>query len=146
MEPMLRRFTCLISLMCLLASCGELERAISVHDAWVRQIQPSQSVTAGYMKIHNKGEVEDRLLSVASPAFDAVELHEMAVDKNSVMRMRKSGPLSIRQGQTLALKRGGFHLMLIGPRYPIASGNDIPLILEFEVAGEIAVPARVRAD
>ena len=145
MEPMLRRFTSQISLLCLVA-CGSSELAISVEDAWVRKIQPSQSVTAGYMKIDNKGAAEDRLLSVTSPAFDAVELHVMAIDKDSVMRMRKSGPLAIQPGQTLTLKRGGFHLMLIGPRYAIAAGNDIPLLLTFEVAGEIAIPARVRAD
>jgi copper(I)-binding protein len=144
---MLRRFTCLISLAgMLIVSCGSSEQVISVEDAWVRQIQPSQSVTAGYMKIDNKGAAEDRLLSVTSPAFDAVELHEMAIDRDSVMRMRKSGPLTISPGQSLTLKRGGFHLMLIGPRYAIAAGNDIPLMLTFEVAGEIAIPARVRAD
>ena len=144
---MLRRFTCLISLAgMLIVSCGSSEQVISGDDAWVRQIQPSQSVTAGYMKIDNKGAAEDRLLSVTSPAFDAVELHEMAIDRDSVMRMRKSGPLTISPGQSLTLKRGGFHLMLIGPRYAIAAGNDIPLMLTFEVAGEIAIPARVRAD
>jgi copper(I)-binding protein len=130
----------------LVVSCGSPERVISVEDAWVRQIQPTQSVTAGYMKIDNKGRVEDRLLSVTSPAFDAVELHEMAIDKAGVMRMRKFGPLTISPRQSLTLKRGGFHLMLIGPRYAIAAGNDIPLILTFEVAGEIAIPARVRID
>ena len=98
------------------------------------------------MTIRNTGVVEDRLLSVTSPAFDAVELHEMGIDDNGVMRMRKSGPLSIEPGKTLTLKRGGFHLMLIGPRYAIAAGNDIPLMMKFERSGELAIPARVRED
>ncbi len=142
---LLRRFTSLISLLLLLGSCGS-EQTISVEDAWVRKIQPSQAVTAGYMTIHNSGKAGDTLRSVTSPAFDAVELHEMAIDENSIMRMRKTGPLAIGPGQSVTLKRGGFHLMLIGPRYAIAAGNDIPLMLNFERSGELVIPARVRED
>ena len=128
-----------------LISCGS-EHTMSTDDAWVRMIQPAQFVTAGYMVITNTGAAEDRLMSVSSPAFKSVEMHEMAIDENSVMRMRKSGPLLIGSGESLTMKRGGIHLMLIGPRYTIATGNDIPLTLMFEQSGELTIAARVREE
>jgi copper(I)-binding protein len=138
------RFTSLISL-CLIAlfACDD-DHPVSIRDAWVRKILPTQSVTAGYLKLTNIGQADDKLLSVSSPAFEAVEMHEMAIDDKSVMRMRKSGPLSIAGGDSLEMKAGGYHLMLIGPQYVIAAGNDIPLTLTFERCGEVTVAARVR--
>ena len=138
---MSRRFTSLTSLIWL-TSCG-FEHPVSIDDAWVRMIRPSQFVTVGYLVITNTGAVEDRLMSVSSPAFESVEMHEMAIDENSVMRMRKSGPLVIGSGETLTMKRGGIHLMLIGPQYAIVAGNDIPLTLMFEDSGALTVAARI---
>ena len=125
-----------------LPSCG------SDHQSWskrrVRQINPSQSVTAACMEITNTGAVEDRLLDITSPACEAVELHEMVMD-DAVMRMRWSGPIIVPAGGSLALEPGGYHAMLIRPKYTASSGNEIPLTLRFEVAGEITISARVTA-
>ena len=138
------RFTRWISLIgLLLASCAS-DHPMKVENTWVRKVLPSQSVTAGYFTVTNTGSADDRLLSVSAAGFKTVELHEMAIDDRSVMRMRRTGPLVIAAGETLTLKRGGYHLMLIEPQYAIAVGNDIPLTLTFERAGELAIPARVR--
>jgi len=139
-----RTFCFKVFLLCVvLISCGA-EHPILIEDAWVRKIMPSQSVTAGYLTLSNAGPIDDKLLSVSSPAFEAVEMHEMAIDEKSVMRMRKSGPLLISAHGTLELRSGGYHLMLIGPHYEITAGNDIPLTLTFEHAGDVTVAARVR--
>ena len=126
-----------------LPSCGS-DHPIVVEEAWVRQINPSQSVTAAYMEITNTGAVEDRLLDITSPACEAVELHEMVMD-DAVMRMRRSGSIIVPAGGSVALEPGGYHAMLIRPKYTASSGNEIPLTLRFEVAGEITISARVTA-
>ncbi|MEE2752775.1 MAG: copper chaperone PCu(A)C [Candidatus Latescibacterota bacterium] len=137
------RFTILINL-CLVAMLAcDGPHPIVIKEAWIRKILPSQSVTAGYLMLTNTGEIDDRLLSVSSPGFETVEMHEMAIDDKSVMRMRKSGPVTIATGASLKMKAGSYHLMLIGPQYVIAAGNDIPLTLNFERAGELTVAARV---
>ena len=115
-----------------------------IEDAWVRKILPTQAVTAGYLKMTNTGTSIDRLLEVSTPAFETVELHDMSIDESGVMRMRKTGPVSVEAGETVTLKRGGYHLMLIEPRFAIAAGNDIPLTLRFEFSGNVTVAARVR--
>ena len=143
---MSRRFTSLSNLVWLALIACSSEHPVSVEDAWVRMIQPSQSVTAGYLVMTNKGREGDRLMSVSTPALKSVEMHEMEVDENDVMRMRKSGPLAIGAGETVVLKSGGFHLMLIGPNYVIAAGNDIPLTLMFERSGALTITAHVREE
>ena len=142
---MLGRFAKRISWVCLivLPGCGS-DRAIVVEDAWVRQINPSQSVTVAYMEITNTGALEDRLLDMTSPAFEAVELHETVMD-DAVMRMRRSGPIVEAAGASVALEPGGYHAMLIRPKYTVPSGTDILLTLRFDVVGEITVSARVTA-
>ena len=139
---MLRLYASLIS--CLLALGCSSEHSIQVEGAWVGKILPTQSVTAGYMRITNTGHIDDRLVSVSTVAFEPVEMHEMALDDKGVMRMRKSGPIDLKKDEPVELKRGGYHLMLIGPQYAIAAGNDIPLALTFESARELIVAARVR--
>lgn len=126
-----------------LSGCAN-EHPVQVEDAWVREILPTQAVTAGYFRMTNTGANDDRLMSVTSPAFETVELHDMSVDEKGVMRMRKTGPIELAPGATVTLKRGGYHLMLIEPRYRIAAGNDIPLTLTFEKSGDLTVAARVR--
>ena len=139
---MSRRLVSMISLIGLMA-CAD-DHPILVEDAWVRKIQPTQAVTAGYLTMTNTGSADDRLVSATTPAFETVEIHDMSVDDQGVMRMRKAGPLEVRSGESVVLKRGGYHLMLIEPHYAIAAGNDIPLTLRFELAGEVTVAARVR--
>lgn len=142
---MIARLALFVTMGVLLTGC-EADYPISVRNAWVRTILPTQSVTAGYLTLVNGSGRDDRLLSVETPAFETVELHEMRIDDRGVMRMRKTGPLDIAAGDSLVMKRGGYHLMLIGPEYAIAAGNDIPLTLVFEKAGKLTVAARVRDD
>ena len=139
---MSRRLANLISLVVLLACTGS--HPIEIENAWIREINPSQSVTAGYLTLTNTGTADDRLMSVSTAAYRVVELHTMAVNEQGVMKMRKSGPIAVPSGGSVELKRGSYHLMLIEPQYAITAGNDVPLTLVFEKSGETTVAARVR--
>ena len=56
------------------------------------------------MTIVNKGTAPDRLVSVASPAADKVEIHEMSMQDN-VMKMRElAGGLPIEAGKASRLR------------------------------------------
>jgi periplasmic copper chaperone A len=134
----------IVPLVALLLICCSDTHPVVVEGAWVRKILPTQAVTAGYLEMINTGDGVDRLMSVSTPAFRVVELHDMSVDDKGVMRMRKAGPISVGSGEKVTMKRGGYHLMLIEPHYAIAVGNDIPLTLHFEKAGEVTVAARVK--
>jgi len=96
-----------------------------------------------YVTLDNQGEA-DRLVSASTTAALRVELHEMAMD-GDVMRMRQLPAIELPAGQSVELKPGGLHMMLIGPRAPLKVGEGLLLKLKFEKAGEVTVYATIEA-
>ena len=133
--------SCLLSAM--LCSAGALAQVSKVESAWARPTVAGQSSGGGYLKITG-GAAADRLVSVSTPAAMNVELHTMEMDGN-VMRMRPVDAVAVPAGQTVELKPGGLHLMLMGLAQPLKSGSSFPLALRFEKAGEVKVQVKVAA-
>ena len=69
-------------------------------------------MSAGYLDLTNNTDVAISISSVVSPQFKSVEMHESLLE-NGVARMRSVPELSIPADSTIALKRGGKHLMLM---------------------------------
>ncbi len=89
-----------------------------------------------------------RLLSASSPIAGVVEIHEMKMD-GSVMRMRAVTELALPAGQAVALKPGGYHVMLMDLKQPLKAGDTVPVTFVVEGADKkretIEVKAAVRA-
>jgi periplasmic copper chaperone A len=120
---------------------GELEIA----HPWTRATPPSARVAGGYLKITNKGQTSDRLLSATFTGSASTEVHEMA-HEGGVMKMRELPKgLEIRPGETVELKPGGFHLMFIGLKAGLKEKDRLQGELVFEKAGRIAVDFAVEA-
>ncbi|WP_414900833.1 copper chaperone PCu(A)C [Sphingomonas flavalba] len=121
------------------------QSAIAVDRAWARQTAPGQSAGGAFMTITNHGKAADRLIGGSAAVASRVEVHTMAVD-GGVMRMRPvTGGLSIPAGASVALRPGGYHIMLIGLKAPLARGSAVPVTLRFEKAGAITVRLQVEA-
>jgi len=99
---------------------------------------------AGYLSIANRGTAPDRLVAASSPAAPRVELHTH-INDNGVMRMREVPGIEIPPGQSVTLRPGGMHLMLMGLAEELRQGTTVPLTLRFERAGEVQVPLAVEA-
>jgi copper(I)-binding protein len=110
---------------------------LAIGHPWTR---PTRGQTgAGYMKIGNSGTTPDRLTGGKSPAAEAVQIHEMHMDRG-VMRMREiEGGFAIPAGATVEMKPGGVHLMLFGLKQPFELKQRVPLTLVFERSGTIDV-------
>ncbi len=115
--------------------------AIDIGHPYARPTRDGQLVAGGYLKLTNKGAA-DRLLSARSPVADAAEIHSMTMD-GDVMKMRQVDAIELPTGQTVELKPGGYHLMLMGLKAPLKVGDQIPLTLKFEKAGEVVVTVKV---
>jgi len=104
----------------------------TVKDAWVRGTVPQQKATGMFAQITSaKG---GRLVSAASPAAGAVEIHEMSMEGN-VMKMRAlPNGLELPAGKTVELKPGGYHVMLLDLKQPLKAGDSVPLTLVVEGA------------
>lgn len=112
---------------------------IAIGHPWARATAPGAPVAGGFMKLSNKSAVADTLVSATFVAAGRVELHEMAV-VDGVMKMRALPTgLTVKPGETVELKPGGFHVMFMDLKQPLKQGDKIKGTLTFEKAGSIEV-------
>ncbi len=116
---------------------------ITIGHPWTRAAGAG-GTGAGFLKLTNTGTQPDRLLSATSPVAPVVELHSMVRD-GDVMRMRPVQDITIAPGQTVELRPGGFHIMMVGLTSAMKQGSRVPLILRFERAGEVRVELDVES-
>jgi len=115
-----------------------------VAQAWSRASPGGAQVAAGYFTVENRGSVPERLLSGTTEVAKKVEIHEMAI-AGGIMTMRPmEGGLIIEPGKTVKFAPGGRHLMFVGLTAPLQEGEQVPVLLSFELAGRVAVPFAVQ--
>ena len=115
-----------------------------ITQAWSRATPGGAKIAGGFLTIENKGAAPDRLLSGSGDIAGKVEIHEMAMN-NGVMTMRPLDKgLVIEPGKTVKLAPGGYHLMLMDLKQPFKQGDKVPVTLEFEKAGKVALSLDVR--
>ncbi|MDE5445460.1 copper chaperone PCu(A)C [Bradyrhizobium sp. CSA207] len=115
-----------------------------ISQAWSRATPSGAKVAGGYLTIENKGAAPDKLLSVSAEIAGKADLHEMTTE-NGVMKMRPLDKgLAIEPGKTVKFAPGGYHLMLQELKAPLKQGDKVPVTLEFEKAGKVAVTLDVQ--
>jgi copper(I)-binding protein len=112
---------------------------LKISAPWARATPKGASVGGGYMTITNTGTAPDRLTGGSTNVSSKFELHEMSMD-NGIMKMRPLGSgLEIKPGQTVELKPGGHHIMLVGMKEQLKQGDHFKATLNFEKAGKVDV-------
>ena len=110
-----------------------------------RATVPQQSSGAAYLGLENHGKSGDRLVKVESGVADSVEIHSMEMN-GDVMKMRTVDSVELAAGSKVSMKPGGaYHIMLIGLKHPLKTGDAFPLTLYFAKAGKIDVMVHVEA-
>ena len=110
-----------------------------ISQAWTRATPGGAKTGGGFVTIENKGSAPDKLIGASADGAGKIEVHEMTTD-NGVMKMRPvEGGLAIEPGKTVKLAPGGYHLMMMDLKSPLKQGDKMPLTLEFEKAGKVAV-------
>jgi copper(I)-binding protein len=118
--------------------------SLTVEAVWARPSVGTRGNSAAYCTIHNAGSTADRLVAAATPYAGKVELHTHIRD-GDVMRMRPvEGGIPVPAGGMVALKPGGYHVMIMQLKQPIVMGGTLPLTLTFEKAGAVTVQASVQ--
>ena len=140
----------LIIIGCLLASLAisvsnadTTTNDIAVEAAWVRNVPPVTSTTAGYMQLTNTGEKEKLLVGVRSDIAENIELHNHTMD-NGMMRMRRIAHVHLPSGKMVALTPGGMHMMIFRLKKPLVAGNVVELELQFADGSSQIVTAEVK--
>jgi copper(I)-binding protein len=101
-------------------------QTVEVKDAWVRAAVPGQSGTGAFMSLTARDGA--KLVGVSSPVAGVAQVHEMKMD-NDVMRMRAIPALDLPAGKTVALRPGGYHVMLMELKQALPPGATVPLTL-----------------
>lgn len=118
---------------------------LTVASPWTRATPGGAKIAGGYLKITNNGKSPDRLVGVTSAGADRVEIHEMSMT-DGVMKMRPlADGLTVKPGETVEFKPGGFHLMFMDIQQPLKQGDTLKATLKFEKAGAVDISLNVNA-
>jgi len=119
---------------------------ITIEGAWARPPAMAGGNAAAYMVINNGGGEADRLVGASSP-LGMTEIHESFENEDGTMGMRPvEGGIEVPAGGSVALERGGLHIMFMGVAEPPAVGDTVSLTLTFENAGEMTLDVPVREE
>nr|WP_242631154.1 copper chaperone PCu(A)C [Variovorax paradoxus] len=105
---------------------------VDVRDGWVRQSVPGQSGTGAFMKL--TAPTGTKLVGIATPAAGVAEVHEMKMEGDTMKMRELPGGLDLPAGQTVELKPGGYHVMMMDLKQPLTKGSTVPVTLRFEDA------------
>ena len=115
---------------------------VEVSDAWVRATGQGQKATGVFMNLTAKKAT--RLVGVKADLTGSAEVHEMKMEKD-VMKMQAVKSLDLHAGQTVALKPGSYHVMLMDLKAPVAEDSQVVLTLLFEDAAGVKTQKEVKA-
>jgi len=148
------------------ATTAPVKAEVAVTDAWVRQSPAATTLGAAYLTLTSS--VDDQLVAASVPTTVAAktELHETVVATTDTtkmgssttmmrsgstmmggsgeMKMQPVSSIDLPAGQAVALKPGGYHIMMIDLVKPLTVGEEITITLTFAGAGTQEVTAAVR--
>jgi copper(I)-binding protein len=135
----------LISLVSFFAVASDMASHgdIMIESPWARASAPG-APSAGFLMVHNHGDMDDTLLSVTGDFAKKLEVHH-SFEESGVMRMvhQKDGIVIPANGM-ITLAPGGYHLMFMGLKKNFAVGEVYTVVLTFEHAGEMMVDLEVK--
>ncbi len=120
---------------------------VTVSNPWARATVAQQQASGVFLELRSAHD-DAQLVGVKTDAASSAEVHEMRMQDN-VMKMRAVPSVNLPSGQTVTLKPGGYHIMLMGLKKPLVAGENVELTLDVVHADgakeSIAVTAPVRA-
>ena len=108
---------------------------IVVEHAWARPTPPNAVNAAVYFTIKNTGMADDTLIGADIAIAAKAEAHESSMENGIIMKMRPLSDVAVPAGGAVDFKPGGKHLMLLGLKAPLTTGESFSLTLKFKNAG-----------
>ncbi|THC40748.1 copper chaperone PCu(A)C [Massilia sp. Mn16-1_5] len=118
---------------------------VTVLEPWVRATVPQQKAAGAFMRVQSANAA--RLVGVSTPVAGRAELHEMAMENNT-MRMRQVDAVELPAGKPVDLASGGYHVMFFDLKRQLKEGESVPVTLVVEDAAKkkssVTVEAKVQ--
>jgi periplasmic copper chaperone A len=112
---------------------------IQIGQPWTRVSPKGAPLVSAYLRITNHGTEPDRAICVSVTVAAKCEIQTVTVEQGIAKMRPASDGLEIKPGETIELKPGASHLMLVGLKQPLEKGKTIKGTLKFEKAGSIEV-------
>ena len=125
---------------------GGTTGSLAVADAWSRPVAvegTGAGVGVVYLSLHNGTSLERRLVGLETPVASRAEIHETRMD-GDIARMREVASVLLPPGETVELRPGGMHGMLIDVNRELAPGDRFPLFLIFAGGDSLSTTVEVR--
>ena len=121
--------------------------SIVISDFWIAEPIGGQRQTSLYLTLRNASASEERLLGASTNVAAMTHLHRTSNEDN-ISRMEWVGAIIIPAEGELRFEPGGLHIMLMGLREPVASGDMVDVTLELLENGEVTfeTPVLSRAE
>jgi protein SCO1/2 len=117
---------------------------VAIMNAWVREAHAAATVNAGYMTLVNVGPEDVKLVKVESDAYENIEVHEMTrVD--GFMEMHEVTDMVIPSNSQIQFEPGGMHLMMMGPKQHLSTGQKVDMMLTFKSGKQQTLSVNVEA-
>ena len=128
---------------------------VEAQSPWARETVSGMKNGGVFMELKNDTAKDIVLVGGSSPAAKSVEIHEhvhaeikdpKTGQKAMGMKMQAvPGGLKVAKGESVTLKPGSYHVMLIGLKQPLTAGSRFPLTLKFRHAPEQTVQVEVKS-
>ncbi len=149
---MTRVATLVMSLLWLFAltatvQAGEVVQAgdLSIDSAWAPATVGFLRAGDAYMRIVNSGATADHLVAAETPVARRTRIHQWFTDDDGLTKIRTLDGLRIGPGETVILQPKDLTVKLMGLGDALRAGQEFPLTLRFERAGEVPVTIAVLA-
>lgn len=93
----------------------------------------STTPSAAYMEIANRGEHPIALVGVTTPVAMMAQIHQTTIVNDVASMAEVEGGIEIAPGETVSLRPGSFHIMLMELTQDLIPGDAIALNLTFEM-------------
>ena len=130
-----------LAILFLLSGCAApATEGVEVRYAWAR---PAAQGGNGAVYFVIRSSTADEIISVSSNVAEAVEMHESTMN-GDVMEMHQLESVPLGAGDLVTFEPGGLHIMLIGLKQDLKTGDEIEITLHFKNYQDLPVSVPVR--
>lgn len=116
-----------------LATAHVFAADVTVKESWIRATVPAATSSGAFMQLLSAQDA--RLIEVRSNVAATVEIHEMAME-GQTMRMHAVSGIDLPAGKPVDLSSGGYHVMLMDLKRQLKAGESVPLTLVIQKKGK----------
>lgn len=110
------------------AQSQQVNSDLLIENARAKSTIPGVKVSAGYLKLTNNSQRTMHFIAAQTPAAKYTEFHRIVMRDNK-MAMRKVDSIEIKAQQSFEFTENGYHLMFMGLKQALKSGESITVTL-----------------